>query len=87
MAHAQIKYVTRAGRDHESITHVGGDTWTWDVAKVIDSINQKTNTFYVQADGKQAAVGVYAKNHLRTHADGKWANNLLSLPPCIVAAA
>jgi len=32
---------------HEHITHLGGAGWRWTRDQVIESIEQKTNTFYV----------------------------------------
>lgn len=87
MADARIKYATKQGKDHESITHVGGDSWTWAVADVVASINEGTNTFYVHEADERTTVGIYRDRYLRTHADGEWRNNLLALPACIVAAA
>jgi len=83
-----------SAKGHEGISHVGGpgagQRWKWPVANVIKSIQDKTNTFYtVAADGKRADIAVV--NHqvegrnvpyLRTHADGKWTDNLLALKTC-----
>jgi hypothetical protein len=74
---------------HEHITHIGGPTWRWDRDTVIRSIELKTNTFYVldPLTGAKAYVGVIKpadgrSAYLRTYADGKWNDNLLSLPQC-----
>lgn len=74
---------------HEHITHLGNPpTWIWTREDVIQSIENKTNTFFV-ADpktGKRAYVGVVRETgklpYLRTHADGIWNDNLLSLNQC-----
>lgn len=75
---------------HERITHVGNpqDGWVWPSKDVIESILNKTNTFFVRdsISGKRADVGVYQEQgkapYLRTHADGYWNDNLLSLNEC-----
>ena len=75
---------------HEHITHLGNPQapWKWTREEVIRSIDSKTNTFFVldPATGKRSEVGVVrpaGRNaYLRTHADGDWNNNLLSLNQC-----
>lgn len=75
---------------HEHITHVGNPAsqWMWPREQVIASIDAKTNTFFVldPATGMRADVGVVREAgkqpYLRTYADGKWDNNLLSLNQC-----
>jgi hypothetical protein len=91
MADVRITCITKPQNGkHEHITHVGNKdgNWKWTVEAVIQSIEAKTNTFYV-ADprtGKRADVGVVRPiNHapyIRTYADGVWNDNLLSLPSC-----
>jgi hypothetical protein len=55
---------------------------------VIASIEARTNTFFVRdpKSGKRADIGVVrVAGHipfLRTHADGYWNDNLLSLNQC-----
>jgi len=52
---------------------------------VIDSIEGKTNTFYTNVNGSRGNIGVVDGangKYLRTYADGKWNDNLLSLPEC-----
>jgi hypothetical protein len=74
---------------HEHITHLGNPpTWLWSREDVIASIEAKTNTFFVQdpVSGKRADVGVVREAgkapYLRTHADGYFNDNLLSLDQC-----
>ncbi|SEG16778.1 Protein of unknown function [Nitrosospira multiformis ATCC 25196] len=50
---------------HEYITHLGnGRTWLWTREQVIDSIDAKTNTFYVldPSNSKRSNVGVVREN-------------------------
>ncbi|HQS58346.1 MAG: hypothetical protein B7Y56_09770 [Gallionellales bacterium 35-53-114] len=75
---------------HEHITHLGNPTenWMWDRERVIASIDNKTNTFYTldPISRKRADIGVVREvgkvPYLRTYADGRWNNNLLSLNQC-----
>jgi len=66
----------------------GGKSHPWTSAQVIASIDGRTNTFYVidPYNGKRSDVGVVrpagGRPYLRTHADGDWNNNLLSLNQC-----
>ncbi|HYW07862.1 MAG TPA: DUF3892 domain-containing protein [Longimicrobium sp.] len=73
---------------HEHITHVGaadGAVWTRD--QVVGWIDRREHTFHVtDAYNRRAEIGVVRETgkqpYLRTHADGQWNNNLLSLPQC-----
>jgi hypothetical protein len=90
MADVRITHIRKPNRfsSHEHITHAGNPpTWFWTREDIIKSIEVKTNTFYVldSVTGKRAEVGVvypdvYRSPYLRTHADGHWNDNLLSLP-------
>jgi hypothetical protein len=91
MADVRVTCITKPNpmSSHEHITFIGGAGWKWDRDKVIRSIDAKENTFYVQdpLTGKRAYLGVVRPTDgrspfLQTYADGKWNNNLLSLPPC-----
>jgi len=94
MADCEIKCITKSlpNGGYEHITHVGNPSsspsWRWPVHDVIQSIDAKTNTFFVQDHlrGKRADVGVVrptnGRAYLRTYADGIWTDNLLSLPAC-----
>jgi len=91
MADVKVTCITKRdpGNRHEHITHIGGNTWKWDRDKVIESIDAGTNTFYVidPSTAKRSEVGVVRPKdgrspYLRTHADGDWNDNLLSLKQC-----
>jgi Protein of unknown function (DUF3892) len=91
VADCQITCITKPHPQsrHEHITHVGNPpTWVWDRERVIASIDAGTNTFFVRDpfNGKRSEVGVVRETgkapYLRTHADGDWNNNLLSLDQC-----
>lgn len=95
MADVRISCITLSDTNavHEHITHVGSSQFNppgskWSVEQVIKAIESKQHTFYVTgSDGKRADVGVVDpgngnKKYIRTYADGRWNNNLLSLPRC-----
>lgn len=91
MADVRVTCITKPNpmSSHEHITHIGGSSWKWDREKVIRSIEAKENTFYVldPTTGQKAYIGVVRPTDgrspfLQTYADGKWNNNLLSLPQC-----
>jgi hypothetical protein len=90
MADVQITCITKPHPQspHEHITHAGGAGWKWTREQVIASIDGKTNTFYVvdPKNRKRADVGVVRPAgkaaFIRTHADGDWNDNLLSLDQC-----
>ena len=75
---------------HEHITHIGNIAEKWRVTRelAIQQIDSKTNQYYTidGATGKKCYVGVVreaGKNpYLRTHADGKWNDNLLAQSEC-----
>ncbi len=75
---------------HEHITHLGNPAagWKWTREEVIASIDAGSNTFFVTDpnNGKRSDVGVVRiagkASYVRTHADGDWNNNLLSLNQC-----
>lgn len=91
MADVQVTCITKPAvfSSHEHITQIGGVGWKWQREDVIRSIEANTNTFYVldPRSGRKAYVGVIRPTdgrtpYLRTHADGVWTDNLLSLPQC-----
>jgi Protein of unknown function (DUF3892) len=85
MTDALVTRATKSVGTHEGITHLGGETWTWTIAQVIESIENGTNTFHTSVGGKAAYVGVVQgtyRKYVQTHADGSYNNNLLALPPC-----
>lgn len=87
MADVQVTCINKLPRDdtHQGITHLGGASWKWTKQQVIASIEAKTNTFYTQVAGNRGDIGVVNGTngkYVRTYADGKWNDNLLSLPEC-----
>ena len=92
MADVQVTCIKKphAESPHERITYLGNPRagWTWPRESVIASTEARTNTFFVldPKTGKRAEIGVVrVAGHapfLRTHADGDWNDNLLSLNQC-----
>ena len=92
MADCRITCIVKPDRfsKHEHITHVGNPQvgWKWSREQVIESIDSGTNTFYVQDQNtnERSEVGVVRESgklpYLRTHANGYWNDNLLSLNQC-----
>ena len=90
MPDVQVTCINKQPRQnpHEGITHLGGpggEGWRWTRQQVIDSIKAKANTFYTRVDGTRADVAVVNGpngDYVRTHADGKWNDNLLALSEC-----
>jgi hypothetical protein len=90
MADVQVTCINKQPRQnpHEGITHLGGpggSGWKWTRQQVIDSIRANANTFYTKVDGTRADVAVVKGpngDYVRTHADGKWNDNLLALMEC-----
>lgn len=79
------------GTGHEHITHLWwtnpsnnqpGDNTREQIVNWIE--NQNGHAYVQDGRGNRVAVGVvtpqYGAKYLRTHADGKWTDNLLALP-------
>lgn len=94
----QVTCVTKPNRfsPHDHITEIGGGPangrWRISREEAIHQIDQGLNSFYVKDSltGRTAYVGVVRAQgkvpYLRTHADGYWNDNLLSLNECSLAA-
>ncbi|MEI6042509.1 MAG: DUF3892 domain-containing protein [bacterium] len=87
----QITHIRKPDRysNHEHITHVGNLSEGWIITRedAISRINSGTNNFFVMTGQHRSEVGIVKPNngmkpYLRTHADGYWNDNLLSLPQC-----
>jgi hypothetical protein len=83
----QVTCINKQPRNntHEGITHLGGASWKWTRAQVIQSIEDKSNSFFTNVNGKRADVGVVEGSngkYVRTYADGVWNDNLLALVEC-----
>src|SRR5258708_37780889 len=88
MAEAQVTCITKPHPQspHEHITHVGNPKagWTWPREQVVQSIDAKSNSFFVldPKTGKRANIGVVrAARHdpqFRPYAHGVLDGNLLA---------
>ena len=75
---------------HEHITHIGNTSANWRLTReeAILRIDAKREAFYTvdRTTGNRMYVGVVREAgkvpFLRTHADGKWNDNLLALTEC-----
>lgn len=89
----EVTCITKPDRNsrHEHITHIGNTAGRWCLSRetAVERIeSNKENYFTVdQNTGKRASVGVVREAgkapYLRTHADGKWNDNLLAQPECV----
>lgn len=93
MPHLQIDAIrmSAGGSKHEHITHIFGPGFGVKTRfEGVSDIFYRRNTFYTQTNalGGQTPVERVAANaavlsdndYLRTHANGQWTDNLLSLP-------
>jgi Protein of unknown function (DUF3892) len=87
MPEFQVTCITKPNREsrNEHITHIGNNTANWRLAReeAIRRIDAKTEAFYTvdRTSGAKIYIGVVREAgrmpFLRTHADGKWNDNLL----------
>ncbi len=88
MADLQVKCINKQPRNdtHEGITHLGGEGWKYSRSQVINLIETGVHKFHTLVKGNRATVAVVDGPHgkyVRTHADGKWNDNLLALYECV----
>jgi hypothetical protein len=92
MKEYQVTCVTKPNRfsPHEHITHIGNITDGWKITRAvaIQKMESKLEAFYTvdRFTGRKMYVGVVRETgklpYLRTHADGKWNDNLLAQAEC-----
>lgn len=90
MADVQVTCIKKQDHNssYEGITHLGNPNsadggWIWPREDVIATIEAKLNTFYTLVDGNRGDIAIVAGpngKYVRTYADGKWNDNLLSAP-------
>lgn len=87
----QVTCISKQNRnsDHEGITHIGnGSSWRLTRPEAVRRIETGLESFYTvdKTTGRKLSVGVVRPAgrapYLRTHADGKWNDNLLAQPEC-----
>jgi hypothetical protein len=76
---------------HEHITHIGNTAGQWRLTRedAIRRIDSQQEAFYTvdKTTGRKMYIGVvrgdgFKAPYLRTHADGKWNDNLLAQGEC-----
>jgi len=93
MKEFEVTCVNKPDRNsaHEHITHIGNSAGQWRITRelAIKKIDAKEEAFYTidRSTGNKVYVGVVRGDglkapYLRTHADGKWKDNLLALDKC-----
>lgn len=93
MSEFQVTCINKPSRTsaYEHITHIGNIAGNWRMTRevAIARIEAKTEAFYTvdKTTGKKVYIGVVRGDgskapYLRTHADGKWNDNLLALDEC-----
>jgi hypothetical protein len=92
MQEYEVTCITKPDRSsaHEHITHIGNIAVKWRLTRedAIKRIDSKEGVFFTvdRSTGKKVYVGVIREAgrspYLRTHADGKWNDNLLALAEC-----
>jgi hypothetical protein len=93
MTEFQVTAINKPHRmsPHEHITHIGNLAGKWKLSRevAIQRIESKQEAFYTvdRISGRKVYIGVVPASagkgaYLRTHADGKWNDNLLALPEC-----
>ena len=87
MADVQVTCINKIPRHnpYEGITHLGNATGKWSRQTVIDWIERKEHSFFTRVNGNRGDIGVIDGpngKYLRTSADGRLNDNLLSLPEC-----
>lgn len=89
----QVTCITKPDRfsTHEHITHIGNMAGNWKLTReqAIRRIEGSQDAFYTidKSTGRKVYVGVVRGDgnkapYLRTHADGKWNDNLLAQQEC-----
>lgn len=89
----EVTCITKPNRlsPHEHITHIGNTQNSWRLTReeAIRRIDGGTESYFTvdRATGRKTYIGVvrgdgYKASYLRTHADGKWNDNLLALYEC-----
>ncbi len=93
----EVTCINKPNRDsqHEHITHIGNTVGNWRLTReaAIRRIDGGTEEYYTldKQTGKKVLIGVVRETgkhpYLRTHADGKWTNNLLAQQECVANCA
>jgi hypothetical protein len=92
MAEFEVNCITKPNREsrHEHITHIGNLNAGWQLTReaAISRIESKQESYYTvdKQTSRKVYIGVVREAarapFLRTHADGKWNDNLLAQREC-----
>jgi hypothetical protein len=93
MSEYLVNCITKPNREsrHEHITHIGNTNAGWQLSReaAISRIETKQDAFYTidLTTNRKVYIGVVREGglklpYLRTHADGKWNDNLLAQREC-----
>jgi Protein of unknown function (DUF3892) len=92
MAEFEVNCITKPNREsrHEHITHIGNSNTGWQLTReaAISRIESKQESYYTvdNQTNRNVYIGVVREAgkapFLRTHADGKWNDNLLAQREC-----
>jgi hypothetical protein len=92
MKEFEVNCITKPIREsrHEHITHIGNTNAGWQLTReaAIIRIDSQQESYYTidRQTGRRVYVGVVREAgrhaYLRTHADGKWNDNLLAQREC-----
>ncbi len=92
MSEFEVNCITKPNREsrHEHITHIGNAGAGWRITReeAIRRIENNKESFYTldRQSGRKVYIGVVREAgrmpFLRTHADGKWNDNLLAQREC-----
>lgn len=92
MSEFEVNCITKPNREsrHEHITHIGrAGHWRMERAEAIRRIDTNQDSFYTidATTGRRVDISVVRNDggkapYLRTHADGKWNDNLLAQQEC-----
>ena len=92
MAEFKVDCITKPNREsrHEHITHIGNSNGGWQLSRetAIGRIDSKQESYYTvdEQTSRKVYIGVVREAgkapFLRTHADGKWNDNLLAQREC-----
>jgi hypothetical protein len=86
MPRHQVTCITLSGgKTHEHITHIGfSNNVRWSKQQGVDFLGISGNSIYVADRQGSVEIGVVKGTppYLRTHADGRYTDNLLALPQC-----
>ena len=75
------RFVTHVRKDTQgNIIFIKTIETTLNTLEAVNRINKLIDYFYVSDGFSEVAVAVYDEKWLRTHADGKWTDNLDNLP-------